>query len=755
MNLEHHPSISEAQRNLEIGNIDAAKAILLSFTHQFPSFSYAYELLGYVLIQKECYEDAVISLTKASNLDDCRPSVYYYLGKCFCELDRTHEALSAFEYAIKLDDRYFEALHDLGLMRAQSGEYEISEGIFLKALNINPGSEETAYNLALVYQELNKVDQAIELFEKVIEIDPSFLDAIIRLASIYRIQQRFESALICYEQALKVDPNNADILNESGLLLQHLGRYDSALIYFKRILEMLPKNEKVLYNIGNLYKVTGNVARAMEFFDRALEINSEFLQALNNKAALEFELKKYSGAVRSYQKILEIDPNFKFAYGALLHSKMHLCEWTDFHENVKIVTDCIGQGKPVIAPLPFLALVDSLKLSKKCAQIWGDEMTLESSALTGIFTPRLPNKKIVIGYYSADWYGHATSYLMAELLELHDRSKFEIIGFSFSGQHSDQMKKRIESAFDSFYELDSKTDLEIVEFSRTLEIDIAVDLKGYTAHSRPCIFSMRAAPIQVAYLGYPGTSSLGGMDYIFADAQVIPPESSQYYSEKVVYLQPSYQPNDRKRKVSERVYTRSELGFPEEGFIFCCFNNSYKIIPDIFSAWMTILEAVPGSVLWLIKENDLSARNLKKEAAFRGVSEERIIFTEKVEVSEHLARHSVADLFLDTFPYNAHTTASDALWCGLPVLTYVGNSFASRVASSLLAAVNLQQLCAHDLNQYVEMAIQFGLNPSKLDSLKNYLQDNRMTLPLFDTQSLASSMEAAYMNMMDRYRLES
>jgi predicted O-linked N-acetylglucosamine transferase (SPINDLY family) len=406
----------------------------------------------------------------------------------------------------------------------------------------------------------------------------------------------------------------------------------------------------------------------------------------------------------------------------------------------------------VVNPFPLLALNDDALLHKKSSEIYVQNK-YPWNPILGLILKRQKNEKIRIGYFSADFKNHPVAFLIAELFEIHDRSQFEIYAFSLV-KSDDEMVDRFHLAFDHYIEAQEMSDIEIAQLSRSFNIDIAVDLTGITASSRTGIFSYRAAPIQVNYLGYPGTLGADYMDYIIADKTLIPPQSQQFYSEKVVYLSNSYQVNDRKRIISERQFTRHELGLPENGFVFCCFNNNFKIIPATFASWMGILKAVEGSVLWLFQDNSWAAENLKKEAENHGISSNRLVFAERQPLSEHLARHRQADLFLDTFPYNAHTTASDALWAGLPVLTMMGQSFASRVAASLLNAIGTPELITSTQEEYEALAINLVLNPNKLTNIKNKLANNRLTTPLFDTPLFTQNLETAYIKMMERYQAD-
>jgi predicted O-linked N-acetylglucosamine transferase (SPINDLY family) len=432
---------------------------------------------------------------------------------------------------------------------------------------------------------------------------------------------------------------------------------------------------------------------------------------------------------------------------------MKICSWSGLTESLEDISKKVVANEKVIKPFPLLALNDDSLFHKKSSEIYIQSIYPFNPVL-GPILKRPESPKIRVGYFSADFHNHATGYLMAELFELHDKSQFELVGFSFGPIVNDEMRQRLEKSFDQFIESDRNFDIEVAKLSRDLKIDIAVDLKGFTQDARTGIFAHRAAPIQVNYLGYPGTLGADYIDYIIADKTLISPELQSCYSEKVIYLPDSYQVNDRKRLISEREFTRQELGLPESSFVFCCFNNNFKILPATFEGWMRILRAVEGSVLWLLQDNSWALKNLKKEAEKQGVAPDRLVFAERLPLPEHLARHRQADLFLDTFPCNAHTTTSDALWVGLPVLTLMGESFGSRVAASLLNAVGLPELITSTQEEYEALAIELALNPLKLADAKLKLANNRLTAPLFDTPLFAKSLEAAYIKMYEQYQAD-
>ena len=596
-----------------------------------------------------------------------------------------------------------------------------------------------------------------------------------------------ELAELYLKQAKALQATNPHVLRLLGVIYAQRMQYSDALKYFNDSLKALPKNPIALSNLGNVYLQLKDYSKAIEAYDKSIRLESKYEEAWSNKGNALYELKRYDEAIACHDKALNLNPNYAEAwsnkanalnelkrydesiahldkalslkpdihwiYGDLLHTKMRICNWTDFASHLENITHQVLANAEVITPLPLLSLTDNSALHKKSSQIYL-QSKYPANAVLGSILKRTENQKIRVAYYSADFHNHATGYLMAELFELHDKSQFELVGFSFGPIKNDEMRQRLEKAFDQFIEVGNKSDIEIAQLSRDLNIDIAVDLKGFTQDLRTGIFAYRAAPIQVNYLGYPGTMGADYMDYIIADKTLISLDSQSSYTEKVVYLPNSYQVNDRKRLISDRQMTRQELGLPENGFVFCCFNNNFKILPATFAAWMRILKAVDASVLWLFQDNPWAVENLKKEALHYGVDASRLIFAEKMPLPEHLARHRQADLFLDTFPYNAHTTTSDALWTGLPVLTLMGQSFASRVAASLLNAIGLPELITTTPEAYEALAIELAGNSEKLIALKQKLASNRLTTPLFDTPQFTKGLEQAYLKMYQRYQAD-
>jgi len=554
-----------------------------------------------------------------------------------------------------------------------------------------------------------------------------------------------------YLDILKRCPQHFDILHLLGVSFYQVKNYSQALNFITQAIAINPNNPDFYYNCGNAAKDSKQLDLALARYDKAISLKPNYPEAYHNRGNILRDLKKLDLALTNYNKAIQLKPEIKFLFGMIFYTKNMLCDWARYHEDKANLEIKIQKKEPAVTPFILLSIIDSPALQNSTAEIYAPQY----SATSNLFTPiakRARSAKIRIGYYSTDFHAHAMGYLMANLYESHDKSKFELIGFSLGLDHNDDMRKRISQSFDKFIDVKMKSDLEITKLSRELEIDVAVDLNGFTQNMRLGIFSNRCAPIQVNYLGYPGTMAAPYMDYIIADKVLIPKESKHFYSEKIVYLPNSYQVNDAKRKISDKVFNRAELGLPEDGFVFCCFNNNYKISPQTFDIWMKILKAVKGSVIWLFEDNIWAAENLRKEAQKRGVESSRLIFAKRMPMEEHLARHKCADLFLDTLPYNAHTTCSDALWAGLPVLTLIGKSFASRVAASLLNAIRLPELITNSEQEYEAKAIELALNSQKLKEVKEKLEKHKLTTPLFDTKLFAKHIEAAYEDMYEKYQ---
>jgi len=491
-----------------------------------------------------------------------------------------------------------------------------------------------------------------------------------------------------------------------------------------------------------------HLEEALINFDKAYDLQPDNVEINVNRGILLKELRRVNESLSSLDRAYYLNPDYDYLKGARLHTKMFMCDWDDFKTNLIELATSINSNKKSTNCLTINSLIDSLEIQQKVAQIWMNDK--HPYTLSTVHTFKSKSKeKIKIGYFSADFREHPVSYAIAELLELHNKNKFEIIGFYFGPPSSGQFQDRIASHFDQLMDVRLQSDKEIAQLSRDMGIDIAVDLTGNMQYGRMGIFTSRAAPLQLSYLGFLGTIGSQSYDYLIADKIIIPNISQHYYTEKIVYL-PNYMVYDTKTEISSKVFSRSELNLPDNGFIFCSFNNNYKITPTTFDSWMRILNKVPCSVLFIYADNQWAEQNLLKEAEKRGVNRSRLVFGARISRSEHLARYKTVDLFLDTLPCNAGATACDALWAGLPVLTCSGESFASRMAASLLTAIELSELITTSQAQYEFIAVDLATNPNKYKEIKDRLNRNRLTTALFDTPKFTKNIEAAFIEMHER-----
>jgi protein O-GlcNAc transferase len=679
------------------------------------------------------------------------PQIAFFLNKSLESL-RNYNLESAELYlkqALRLQSNNPHVLRLLGVISAQRGQYSDALKYLNRSLKSLPKNALTLSNIGNVFLMLKEHSNALDSYDKSIRIDSKHHEAWYNKGHALRQLKRFDEAIAHYDKAISLKPDYAEAWLNKGNTLYELKRYDEAIAHYDKAISLKPDYAEAWLNKGASLHELKRYDEAIAHNDKALNLKPDFAQAGSNKGASLLELKRYDEAIAHFDKALSLKPDIDWTFGELLHTKMKICSWSGFEEALENISKKVTLNQKIVNPFVLLALNDDALLHKKASETYIKSKYPLNPAL-GPILMRPKSQKIRLGYFSADFRNHAVSFLTAELFELHDKKKYEIFAFSLGRDDKSPIRLRLSQAFSQFIDVNDMSDSEIAELSRNLQIDIAVDLGGYTQDNRTGIFSYRAAPIQASYIGYLGTIAAEYYDYLLADKTIIPEELQKFYSEKIVHL-PSYQVNDRKRAISERQFTREELGLPETGFIFCCFNNNYKILPSTFDSWMRILNAVEGSILFLYAENEWSKVNLINEASLRGIDNARLIFGEHIPTEEYLARYRVCDLFLDTFPYNAGITASDALWAGLPVVTFMGQSFASRVAASLLNAVGLPDLVTTNQEDYEVLAIELAKNPKKLADIKLKLAKNRLTNPLFDTPLFTKNLETAYIKMMERY----
>ena len=716
-----------------------------------PNYPDAHYNRAVVLQDLRRFEDAVVGYDRTLAFKPDYAAAHNNRGAALQELGRCEEAVASYDRALAVKPDYAAAYNNRGTALAKLHRFEQALASYERALAIHPGFADAHNNRGAALRELKRLEEAAAGFERAVAAKPDHAEAHNNRGVALRELERFEEALASHERAIAINPGYAEAHNNRGVALRDLNRLEEALASFEQALEAKPEYPEALLNQGATLHHLRRFHEALASHERALALKSDYADAYRNQALTLLELGRPDEAVASYERGLVLAPGSKFLRGICQHARMHICNWTDFDTARTEITIAIECGRATITPFPSLSLFDSPRLQRKVAASWAREECQPRRRLPPLRN-HTAHDKVRVGYFSADFRNHAVSALAAELFETHDRSRFELTAFSLGPDTRDELRARVEKAFDRFIPLGDESDEQVAALARSLEIDIAVDLGGYTQHARPRIFALRAAPVQVSYLGFLGTMGADFMDYLLADEVIVPRELRRHYTERIAYL-PSYQANDTRRPVSDRVFTRAELGLPASGFVFCCFNASYKINPETFASWMRILAAVPGSTLLLLADSAPARLNLRREAAAAGVDPARLVFAGRVPYGDYLARYRTADLFLDTLPYNAGTTASDALWAGLPVLTCAGDSFAARMGASLLTAVGLPELITSDRAAYEGLAIDLAAQPGRLAGIRSRLAATRASSALFDISRLTRSLEALYLRMNQRQRL--
>jgi protein O-GlcNAc transferase len=640
------------------------------------------------------------------------------------------------------------ALHIAAHARRGQGDAAGAREFLRRALEIDPLNLQAMEELGAAELEAGNFQQAESWLQRAIGHGRRRAAVFCWLGISLSSQGRQAEALEAFRRAVAAEPRDAEMHLNLGHELLKAGSREEAIASYDRALAIGSGNAEAWASRGDAELELGRLEQALASYDRALALEPAHANALHNRGIALLDLGRHEEAAAAFRQLLETAPDYPYAPGYRLHALLQCCDWKEYEKAVAHVVESTRAGKPAAGPFNFLPISDSAPDHFRCARQFV-EHEFPAAAQPLWRGERYGHRKIRVAYLSGDLRNHATAYLTAGLFETHDRARFELSAFSFS-QRSDEMTGRLEPAFDRFVNVRQRSDREVALLLRELEIDIAVDLHGFTRGGRAAIFAQRPAPVQVNYLGYPGTMGAQYMDYIIGDRWVIPEEHQRWYTEKIVYMPDSYQANDARRRIADGAPSRAEAGLPEAGFVFCCFNSSYKISPGLFDIWMRLLQQRNGSVLWLVEDNPAATRNLRREAGHRGVDAGRLIFAPRLRLEDHLARHRLADLFLDTHPCNAHTTASDALWAGLPVITRLGDTFAGRVAASLLAAAGLPELIARSWEEYEHLALDLSADSGRLAALKAKLAGGRASHPLFDTGRYCRHLETAYAAMWER-----
>jgi predicted O-linked N-acetylglucosamine transferase (SPINDLY family) len=699
----------------QAGDLDGAERACRSIVAAHPDQFDAQHLLALVALWRGRFDDAERLLARALAIDPRSAAAHANRAHALNMLGRFDDGRASAERALALDARHAEA----------------------------------HYHRGVALHHLGRLEEAVASYDAALAVRPDLAAALANRGAAQNDLGHPEAALASFDRALALSAGDAPLHYNRALALQRLGRHDEAVRSCDRALALRPDFVEAHNNRGASLQRQARLAEALASYERALALRPDFAAARFNLSAVLSSLHRHDEAAAELARALALDPDLPYASGALLHSRMYCCDWRDQDATVGAILAAVRAGKRAAEPMTLIAVADSAADLHRCARTWIEDRhpPVDPPLWRG---ERYAHGRIRVAYLSADFHEHATAHLMAGLFERHDRARFETTAVSFGPAAGDAIRARLVRAFDRFLDVRARSDADVARLLRELEIDIAVDLKGHTDDARLGILARRPAPVQVHYLGYPGTLGAPYVDYLIADRIVIPDAQRAHYAENVVHLPDSYQVNDATRALAADPPSRAAAGLPDAAFVFCAFNGTYKITPSMFDVWMRLLRRIDGSVLWLFEGNPAAPANLRREAAARGVAPERLVFAPRVAHAAHLARHRLADLFLDTLPCNAHTTASDALWAGLPLVTCLGTTFAGRVAASLLSAVGLPELVVASPKAYEALAVELATDAARLAAIRDALVQRRMRHPLFDTGRFARHIEAAYVTMWER-----
>ena len=744
-------SLKQAVAFHQSGQFDEAENLYQSTLKERPDDPKVLNFLGTLKTQKKELSSAIEYLQKAIQIMPDYPQAHCNLGTAFEAADCLTEAQSCFEAAIAHKPDYPLAWFNLGNVHHKFKNYTTAIDCFEKAVHYKPDYAKAFMNCGLAQAELGLTSQADANYDTAINISPNYAEAFNNKGNLYIQQKRFPEALLCFDQALTHNPHYVKAFFNKGISLNALMLPEQAISSFDEAIQLKPDFIDAFLHRGFSYRELNQNDLALQSLHQALNLDDQNATIHLNLGNVYEDIRLFKEAKHHFQMVLALTPpdTAKVHVGTLMYIHMNMCDWNGYQQLIDQVMHRVQALKRSSELLPLLAISNSPRFLHQAGTAYC--MEHYPSRKSKFKSQKLKrNSRIVIGYFSSDFNNHPLAHLISEVFELHDRSQFEIHAFSLRRKPQDIYTHRIIDNVDFFWDCGALSHSEILILTRECNLDIALDLNGFTGGCRMEIFAERVAPVQINYLGFPGTIGSTYHDYIIADTYLIPPLQQEHYSEKVIYL-PCFQANDRKRRASNITPSRAQLNIPGDAFVFCCFNSSYKIQPIQFASWMRILSEVSGSVLWLVTDSGDVEKNLREQAQQQGVSQQRLIFSKKMLHPDYLASYVCADLFLDTYPFNAGTTASDALWMGLPLVTLSGNTFASRMAGSLLHAVGLPELITTNLEDYENLAIELANDPSRLGKLRQKLKANRSSCVLFDSPLFVSKLEEQYMNICKKY----
>ncbi len=725
-------------------------------------------------------KDALIAVENAITIKNNYFEAYNTKANIYLKYKNTKEAIKNYKKSISFNSNYVEAYNNLGNAYKVQKEFIKAEKCFKSALKINPNYVSALINLGINYKELNNNIEGLKTFQKIIKIKPDYSDAFINIAKIFMLEEDYDKAKINFEKGIYLDQNNASHHTDCGIFNLKYKKYSEAIAFFKKSISLnlnsfenfknlavcyfnqnklkdafyffqksLLINDKSpeVYNyIGYIYSNSNKFNEAKENFEKAINLDPQNAIYYLNLGNLLKENKYYVKAISNYKKAILLDKNLEFLAGILLNTKMMVCNWTNFDRDCENLIQNIKSKKKCIRPFASLSIFEDPIINKKVAEIFSN-FYFESKNIKFKNSFRKKNKKIKVAYFSSDFkQNHPVSLLIEDLFKNYDKDNFEVYAFSLNATTNDDVfRKNLKSNIDYFYDIEDKSLEEVLKITNKINLDIAVDLNGHTKNSRTILFAYRLAPIQINFLGFPGTMGSNFYDYIIADKFVIPSSHENYFTEKILRMPNCYLINPSYRKVSKKSFSKEFFGIPDESFVYGCFNNNFKILPNIFEVWTKILKKVEKSILWLADTDEQAKKNLLNNFSNKGINTNRIFFAQRMDkYEEHLTRYEFVDLFLDTFPYNAHTTACDALYMGVPVLTVYGKTFTSRVGLSLLKNLEMEDFITKNLIDYENKAVYFASNKEILNNLKEKLKINSKTKSLFNSQLFVKNLENIY-----------
>jgi len=745
-----HDLIKKSKNYIKKNNLDLASELLEENQINFPNEPQLLNQLAQIALIKNNLNDGITLLNKSLKIKEDQPLILYDLAIAFTISNKLEESIIALDSAIEIEPSNPKFYLRKAINLVKLNRVEESIDCYQHVIKLTPNKIKPYVEKAELLESIGNKAEAYSLYKKAILIEPKNASLYIKYGYfLYRID-RVEEALIAYKMSIQLEPINPGAMKNIGYVYKKMRKFEKAIFYLKESVQ-IEDDHQINHNIGSIYCELGNYEEGIEYYDRAIQIKPDIAAYFISKAYALQSLKQIDKAILSYDSALKISNEHKYLFSERFNAKNTICDWSNFENESNWIESQLKVGKKIALPLIAAALLDDPLAQKKAAMIYADDL-YPLNIVLGPIKKYPKNEKIKIGYFSGDFTEHPVAFLVVELFEKHDKSKFELFAFSTYPKKNSRIRERIESSFDEFIDVSNIEDKEIANLAREKKIDIAIDLGGFTQNTRSSIFAMRAAPIQINFLGYPGTLGSSYIDYNIADRCIISNELQKYYSEKIIYLPNCYQPNESKLIPGKKLFSRSSEGLPTSGFIFCCFNNSWKITPRIFKLWIQLLFSVEGSVLWFPEFSPLAIKNLKEECLKLGMNQDRLIFSSReIQRDDHKEKIKLADVFLDCFPYGAQSTASDFLRAGVPIVTLCGHSFSNRVGFSLLTSLNLTELVTYSELDYKNLAIKLANNSEYFKKIKTKLIKNVKNSSIYDISKYTMSIESGYHKVYDRY----